>query len=68
MKKILLSATLALTLSTSANADFIGAEVGFVAWNSSLSGNVEKGIGDLNFENDLGYGLYRSSSSTFTKF
>ncbi len=56
MKKILLSATVALTLVTSLNADFIGAEVGYAAWSSGLTGNIQKGVGSLDFEKDLGYG------------
>lgn len=55
MKKILFSATLAVALATTANADFIGAEVGYAAWSSSLTGNVQKGTGTLDFEQDLGY-------------
>jgi len=56
MKRLLLTATAALTIATSVNADFIGAEVGYAAWNSSLTGNIQKGVGSLDFENDLGYG------------
>ena len=56
MKKILFSATLAVALATTANADSIGAEVGYAAWSSSLTGNVQKGTGTLDFEQDLGYG------------
>lgn len=56
MKKLLLSTTVALALSSSLNADFIGAEVGYAAWSSTLKGNIKKGGGTLDFENDLGYG------------
>lgn len=54
MKKTLLSTVTIFTLTTVTNADFIGAEVGYSIWNTSLSGNIQKG-GSLNFENDLGY-------------
>lgn len=56
MKRLLLSATVALALATSANADFIGAEVGYAAWNSSLTGDIRKGNDTIDFEKDLGYG------------
>jgi len=56
MKKLLLSTTVALALATSVNADFIGAEVGYAVWNSSLTGDIKKGTGSLDFEKDLGYG------------
>lgn len=56
MKRLLLSAITTLTLATSVNADFIGAEVGYASWSSSLSGNIQKGVGSLDFEEDLGYG------------
>jgi len=56
MKKLLLSTAVALTLATSLNADFIGAEVGYAVWNSSLTGDIKKGTGSLDFEKDLGYG------------
>jgi outer membrane protein len=56
MKKLLLCATTALTFVTTINADTIGAEVGYAAWNTSLSGNIQKGTGTFDFENDLGYG------------
>lgn len=56
MKKLLLSTAAALALSSSLNADFIRAEVGYAAWSSTLQGNIKKGIGTLDFENDLGYG------------
>jgi len=56
MKKPLLSLTVALTLATTVNADFIGAEVGYAVWNSSLTGDIKKGTDSLDFEKDLGYG------------
>ena len=56
MKRLLLSATVALTLATAVNADFIGAEVGYAAWGTKLTGDIQKGVGSLDFENDLGYG------------
>ena len=56
MKKLLLSTTVALSLVTAANADFIGAEVGYAAWNSSLKGDIRNGGSTLDFEQDLGYG------------
>ncbi len=59
MKRVLLSATVALTLATSVQADFLGAEAGYAAWMPSISGTI-KGEGildvDINLENDLGYG------------
>ena len=56
MKKLLLSTTIALSLVTTASADFIGAEVGYAAWNSSLTGDIRNGGASLDFEQDLGYG------------
>lgn len=61
MKKLLLSTTVALALVTAANADFIGAEVGYAAWNSSLTGDIRKGNDSLDFERDLGYGSSESN-------
>jgi len=56
MKRLLISTTVAFTLVTSVNADFIGAEIGYAAWGSSLTGDIRSGIGSLDFEKDLGYG------------
>jgi outer membrane protein len=58
MKKILLSTAVALTLTTSLNADFLGAEVGYAVWGSTLAGNIQKGDRALDFENELGYGSH----------
>jgi len=55
MKKILLSTAVALTLASSLNADFIGAEIGVAAWVPSLSGDIKKGADSIDFEKDLGY-------------
>jgi len=62
MKKIILSSIVAISLATAINADFIGAEAGYAIWNSSLSGDIQKGSGSLDFENDLGYGSSETNS------
>ena len=62
MKKIVLSSIAAILLASSLNADFIGAEAGYAIWNSSLSGDIKKGSGSLDFENDLGYGSSQTNS------
>ncbi|MGB3751622.1 MAG: TIGR04219 family outer membrane beta-barrel protein [Arcobacteraceae bacterium] len=62
MKKIILSSIVAISLATSIHADFIGAEAGYAIWNSSLSGDIQKGNGTLDFENDLGYGSSETNS------
>jgi outer membrane protein len=56
MKKILLSTITICALTTTLNADFIGAEAGYAVWNSSVTGDIRKGTGTLDFEQDLGYG------------
>ena len=56
MTKVILSSVVILSLATTLNADFIGAEIGYASWGSTLKGNVKKGAGTLDFENDLGYG------------
>ncbi len=65
MKKIILSAAAALLMVTSANADFIGAEAGYAAWSSNLSGSIKGGdAGDANIglQDDLGFGSNESNS------
>jgi len=58
MKKLILSSVVALSLATSSNADFLGAEAGVASWMPSLSGTI-KGSGaadmDIDFQRDLGY-------------
>ncbi|MGB5867401.1 MAG: TIGR04219 family outer membrane beta-barrel protein [Arcobacteraceae bacterium] len=61
MKKIFLSATLAVALATTINADTLGAEIGYAAWSSNLTGTVQKGSGTLDFEKDLGYGSNKTN-------
>lgn len=57
MKKILIaSATATLLCTSTLSADTLGAEVGYAAWNTKLTGNIKKGTDSLDFENDLGYG------------
>jgi len=63
MKKIVLSTIAILSLSTTIHADTIGAEVGYAAWNAELSGNLQKGLGNLDFKQDLGYGDKTTNSS-----
>lgn len=65
MKKIILSTTAALLMVTSVNADFIGAEAGYAAWSSKLSGSIKGGSAgdaDINLEDDLGFGSNESNS------
>jgi len=62
MRKALLSIASTLVLTTSINADIIGAEVGYVGWHSSITGDIKKGTGSLDFENDLGYGSKETNS------
>ncbi len=71
MKKILLSAIAALALGTSAQADFLGAEVGYAAWSPSLSGSIKgKEVGDLdlNLKDSLGYGNNERNSFAWVYF
>lgn len=59
IKKILLSSTVTtLLLTSSVQADFIGAEVGYAAWNTKLTGDIRKGNDSFDFENELGYGSH----------
>jgi outer membrane protein len=51
MKKILLSSLVALGLSTSVNADFIGASVGAGVWNQKIDGYIQTGD-DKNYFNN----------------
>lgn len=62
-RKKLLTAALAATslLTTVSNADMLGAEVGFAGWASSINGDINKGIGSLDFESDLGYGQHKTN-------
>jgi len=65
MKKIILSATAALLMVTSANADILGAEAGFASWSSKLSGSIQGGNAgdtDINLEDNLGYGSNESNN------
>ncbi|MCK5295106.1 MAG: TIGR04219 family outer membrane beta-barrel protein [Arcobacteraceae bacterium] len=55
-KKLLLSTMMASTLMSSANADFLGAEVGYATWGTKLTGDIRKGSDTVDFEKDLGYG------------
>lgn len=61
-KKILLSTIASSAIVTSnLNADFLGAEIGAASWSSSLNGSVQKGVGEFDFESDLGYGSNKSN-------
>jgi len=71
MKKIILSTTAALLMVTSVNADFLGAEAGYAAWSSNLSGSIKGGNTldtDINLENDLGYGSNEANSFFWVYF
>ena len=61
-KKIALSLIATVAIATSVNADFLGAEVGYAAWSPSLTGDIRKGTGTLDFEKDLGYGSSEANS------
>ncbi len=61
-KKIALSLVATVAIATSVNADFLGAEVGYAAWSPSLTGDIRKGTGTLDFEKDLGYGSSEANS------
>lgn len=62
MKKLLLSSAASLVFTTTMQADFIGAEVGYASWSTNLTGNIQKGVGSLDFENDLGYGNRKTNN------
>ena len=62
VKSLLLGVIGALALNTSATADFLGAEAGYVVWNPSLTGTIRKGSDNVDFEKDLGYGSSEANS------
>jgi outer membrane protein len=49
-------------LASSASADFLGAQAGYALWSPSLSGTIQKGNDEANFENDLGFGSKKNNS------
>jgi len=65
MKKIILSTATALLLSTTASADFIGAEAGAAVWSSSLTGTIKGGKTldtNIDLEDNLGYGTKETNN------
>jgi len=41
-------------LATLTNADFLGAQIGYSAWNAKTTGDIRKGGDSISLENDLG--------------
>lgn len=72
MKKSILSIVAATTLLTSAaNADFLGVEVGGAVWSPELTGDFQYGSGTptkMDFEDNLGYGDDESASYAWISF
>lgn len=67
-KKLLFTCLATTLLSTASQADFLGAEVGYAAWAPELTGDVRKGTGTLDFENDLGYGSKETNGFFYASF
>jgi outer membrane protein len=58
MKKIILTIVLALSMATTSQADFLGAEAGAVAWSPSLTGTIKGSSAidaNINLEDNLEY-------------
>lgn len=68
MKKIVLSTTVALMMSTSLSADFLGAEAGVALWNTKVDGNIRKGGTAIDFQKDLGYGNSQTNNFFYASF
>ncbi len=69
INKILKSTIILSMLSTTvANADFLGLEVGYAAWSSKLTGNIQKGDDAIDFEDDLGYGSSKTNAFMWAYF
>jgi len=71
MKKIILSTVVIAALSTVANADFLGAEVGYAVWSPSLTGTIKGNSAidrNIDLENDLGYGDRENNSFFWASF
>jgi outer membrane protein len=68
MKKIVLSSAVALMMSTSLSADFLGAEAGVAFWNTKVDGNIKKGTSNIDFQKDLGYGSSQSNNFFYASF
>jgi outer membrane protein len=68
MKKIVLSSVVALMMSTSLSADFLGAEAGVAFWNTKVDGNIKKGVDSIDFQKDLGYGNSQTNNFFYASF
>jgi len=68
MKKIVLSSAVALMMSTSLSADFLGAEAGVAFWNTKVDGNIRKDGGSIDFQKDLGYGNSQTNNFFYASF
>lgn len=68
MKKIVLSSAVALMMSTSLSADFLGAEAGVAFWNTKVDGNIKKNGDSIDFQKDLGYGNSQTNNFFYASF
>ena len=72
MKKSLLSIAVASALLTSAaNADFLGVEIGAAGWSPDMTGKFQYGSGtptNMDLEQDLGFGDTESASYAWLSF
>ncbi len=68
MQKIILSSIVTLMLTTSLNADFLGAEVGIASWNTKIDGNIKKNGDSIDFQKDLGYGNDQMNNFFYASF
>jgi outer membrane protein len=68
MKKIVLSSAVALMMSTSLSADFLGAEAGVAFWNTKVDGNIRKGTDTIDLQKNLGYGNSQSNNFFYASF
>ncbi|MDX9744415.1 MAG: TIGR04219 family outer membrane beta-barrel protein [Arcobacteraceae bacterium] len=68
MKKIVLSSVVALMMSTSLSADFLGAEAGVAFWNTKVDGNIKKGTDSIDLQKDLGYGNSQTNNFFYASF
>jgi outer membrane protein len=68
MKKIVLSSAVALMMTTSLSADFLGAEAGVAFWNTKVDGNIKKGGDSIDLQKDLGYGNSQANNFFYASF
>lgn len=68
MKKIVLSSVVALMMTTSLSADFLGAEVGVALWNTKVDGNIKKNGDSIDLQKDLGYGNSQTNNFFYASF